>query len=148
MKPIILSLFQIVTLNFTLFIFAILACFLKTMSLRNRFVNVIFESKIIVFLYSRPSGGLYSFVRMEIEVTERCHNFHFVTFLDFIYWLPTLLEIRDKEFQLGSMLFQSCQTGNDFPSCAFSLLCRHWKKSGDRRSHLWSFKVFFGYNVS
>ena len=75
MKPIILSLFQIVTLNFTLFIFAILACFLKTMSLRNRFVNVIFESKIIVFLYSRPLGGLYSFVRMEIEVTETCHNF-------------------------------------------------------------------------
>ena len=120
MKPIILSLFQIVTLNFTLFIFAILTCFLKTMSLKNRFVNVIFESKIIVFLYSSPSRGLYSSVRMEIEVTERCHNFRtlslsLILYIDF----PRFQKFETKNFNSDPCFFNLVKLGTISPAVHF-----------------------------
>ena len=111
-NPIILSLFQIVTWNFTLFIFIISTSFLKPMSLKNRFLNftkIKSTNPRIVFLYSHPSRRLYSFVLMKNRRYQKISQFsNFVTFLDFIYWFPMLSEIRDKKFQLVSMLFQSC----------------------------------------
>ena len=58
--PFILSLFEIVTLNFILFILTILTYFLKIMSLENRFSNLFFEYTIIFYLYCHLSEWLYS----------------------------------------------------------------------------------------
>ena len=53
-------------------------------------------------------------VSKNVTIFEGCHFPRFYT-IDLI----ESSENRDKEFQFGPMLFQSCQAGNDITCCIF-----------------------------
>ena len=65
------------------------------------------------FYYCRPLGWLYSPVIWEIEIRNNLPIFDgfyisSILYTDFL----NFSENRDKEFQLGSRLFQFCMAGN------------------------------------
>ena len=57
----------------------------------------------------RPPGWLYSPVRMRNSSQKKSHKFRRLPFCSILYFnLIKFSENRDKEFQLGLMLFQTC----------------------------------------
>ena len=77
--------------------------------LQNAIKNILESSWIIFLYYCRPSGWLYSPARMRNSSYKKSHKFRRLLLCSILYFdLMEFSENRDKEFQLGPMLFQTC----------------------------------------